>query len=56
VNALLTQANGATTLDEQRRTLIAKIGENISVRRFVRVTAPTPRAYIHAGESAVWWR
>jgi elongation factor Ts len=50
VNALLTQANGATTLDEQRRTLIAKIGENISVRRFVRVTAPTALgAYIHGG-------
>ena len=36
VSALLAQANGASTLDEQRRTLIAKIGENISVRRFAR--------------------
>ncbi len=40
LNALLSQQHGATTLEEQRRALIAKIGENISVRRFVRVTAP----------------
>ena len=39
VNALLAQKHGAATLDEERRALIAKIGENISVRRFVRVTA-----------------
>ncbi|MDP9083892.1 MAG: translation elongation factor Ts [Pseudomonadota bacterium] len=50
VNALLAQANGESTLDEQRRTLIATIGENISVRRFVRVTAPGALgAYIHGG-------
>jgi elongation factor Ts len=50
VHALLALANGATTLDEQRRTLIAKIGENISLRRFVRVTAPTALGtYIHGG-------
>jgi elongation factor Ts len=50
VSALLAQANGASTLDEQRRTLIAKIGENISVRRFVRVTAPGALGtYIHGG-------
>ena len=29
-----------TTLEERRRALIAKIGENIAVRRFVRVSAP----------------
>ena len=50
VNSLLAQASGASTLDEQRRTLIAKIGENISVRRFVRVTAPGALgAYVHGG-------
>jgi elongation factor Ts len=50
VSALLALTSGATTLDEQRRTLIAKIGENISVRRFVRVTAPTALGtYIHGG-------
>jgi elongation factor Ts len=50
MSALLAQANGAATLDEQRRILIAKIGENISVRRFVRVTSQGPLgAYIHGG-------
>ncbi len=50
VNALLSQPHGAATLDEHRRALIAKIGENISVRRFVRVTAPGALgAYIHGG-------
>jgi elongation factor Ts len=33
---------GGTSLEERRRVLIAKIGENISVRRFVRVTSPGP--------------
>ena len=50
VNALVAQASGASTLDEQRRALIAKIGENISVRRFARVTSPgVLGAYIHGG-------
>ena len=50
LNALLAQTDGASTLDEQRRALIAKIGENISVRRFVRVTAPGALgAYVHGG-------
>jgi elongation factor Ts len=50
VNALLALPNGPATLEEQRRALIAKIGENISVRRFVRVTAPGPLgSYIHGG-------
>ncbi len=40
VSALLQLSSGSSTLDEKRRSLIAKIGENISVRRFVRVTAP----------------
>jgi elongation factor Ts len=35
VSALLQLSSGSATLDEKRRSLIAKIGENISVRRFV---------------------
>src|ERR1700722_5671381 len=50
VNALLSQKHGAATLGDLRRALIAKIGENISVRRFVRVTAPGALGtYIHGG-------
>jgi elongation factor Ts len=52
VNALLALAHGAggSTVEETRRALIAKIGENISVRRFVRVTAPGALGtYIHGG-------
>jgi elongation factor Ts len=33
---------GGSSLEERRRALIAKIGENISVRRFVRLTSPGP--------------
>jgi elongation factor Ts len=33
---------GEASLDGRRRALIAKIGENISVRRFVRLTSPGP--------------
>src|SRR6202011_3396928 len=50
LNALLALSAGVSTLEEQRRALIAKIGENISVRRFVRVTAPGALGtYIHGG-------
>jgi elongation factor Ts len=38
----------AGSFEERRRALIAKIGENISVRRFVKVTAPGALGtYIH---------
>ncbi|MDP9013919.1 MAG: translation elongation factor Ts [Pseudomonadota bacterium] len=48
LEGLLGTARGAATLEEQRRALIAKIGENISVRRFVKVTAPGALGtYIH---------
>jgi elongation factor Ts len=41
---------GAGTLEEQRRALVAKLGENISVRRFVKITAPGALGiYIHGG-------
>jgi len=50
VNALVALSSGASTLDEPRRVLIAKIGENISVRRFSRVTSQGALgAYIHGG-------
>src|SRR5918997_5959286 len=48
LDALLAlQADGAT-LDETRRALIAKIGENISVRRFEIIEAPAiVGVYLH---------
>jgi elongation factor Ts len=48
LEALLSSTNEAGSLEEQRRALIAKLGENISVRRFVKVTAPGALGtYIH---------
>src|SRR6202789_705970 len=45
---LLKLPHAALSLDERRRALIAKIGENIAVRRFVRVNSPGPLGtYIH---------
>ena len=42
------QSGKDESVEERRRALIAKIGENISVRRFVRLTAPTHLgAYLH---------
>ncbi|MGO9992500.1 MAG: translation elongation factor Ts [Steroidobacteraceae bacterium] len=50
LEALLSSANEAGSFEDQRRALIAKIGENISVRRFVKVTAPGALGtYIHGG-------
>jgi elongation factor Ts len=48
LEALLELPHGALSLDERRRALIAKIGENIAVRRFVRVSSPGALGtYIH---------
>src|ERR1700722_5038853 len=48
LEALLELRHGALSLDERRRALIAKIGENIAVRRFVRVSSPSALGtYIH---------
>jgi elongation factor Ts len=45
---LLELPHGAVSLDERRRALIAKIGENIAVRRFVRISSPGALGtYIH---------
>ncbi len=48
LEALLALQAGGTGVEERRRALIAKIGENITVRRFARLTAPTALgAYLH---------
>jgi elongation factor Ts len=48
LEALLNLRQGDASLEERRRALIAKIGENITVRRFVHLTAPgTLGAYVH---------
>jgi elongation factor Ts len=48
VQGLLQLAQGSGTLEDRRRELIAKIGENIAVRRFVRITAPKALgSYVH---------
>jgi elongation factor Ts len=50
LEALLASSNGAGNFEDQRRALIAKIGEKISVRRFVKVSAPGALGtYIHGG-------
>ncbi|HLW23161.1 MAG TPA: translation elongation factor Ts [Steroidobacteraceae bacterium] len=50
LDGLLGLGHGGSTLEERRRALIAKIGENITVRRFARLTAPTALgAYLHPG-------
>ncbi len=48
VESLVGLKHGSSTLEERRRELIAKIGENIAVRRFVRITAPSALGtYMH---------
>jgi elongation factor Ts len=42
VPTLLALSLGGASLEERRRALIAKLGENIAVRRFVRMTSPGP--------------
>jgi elongation factor Ts len=50
LDALMAQKQGGGSLEERRRALIAKLGENISVRRFDRVNAPTALGtYLHSG-------
>jgi elongation factor Ts len=45
---LLKLPSEGSSVDERRRALIAKIGENMTVRRFVRVSSPGPLGvYIH---------
>jgi elongation factor Ts len=50
VSTLLTLPMGDGTVESTRTTLVGKIGENLSVRRFVRVAAKGKlAAYIHGG-------
>jgi len=50
LEALLAAPHGSGTIDEARRALIAKIGENISIRRFVALTGPAALGtYLHGG-------
>jgi len=50
LEALLASKGAAGSLDDQRRALIAKIGENISVRRFEKLSAAGALGtYIHGG-------
>ncbi|HMN83449.1 MAG TPA: translation elongation factor Ts [Burkholderiaceae bacterium] len=50
VDALSKLAIGGQPVDEVRRALIGKIGENLSIRRFVRIAAQGRLAsYIHGG-------
>jgi elongation factor Ts len=46
---------GSGTVEEARQQLVAKIGENIGVRRFIRVDAGEARlgAYVHGGRIGV---
>jgi len=54
VDALLGATVGGATIEEKRQALIAKIGENIQVRRFVRVSSQgTLGAYVHGGKIGV---
>jgi len=50
LDGLMGASHAGQSLEEKRRALIAKIGENIAVRRFVRVTAPAALGtYLHGG-------
>ncbi len=50
VEALSAMAMNGTTVDEVRKALIGKVGENLSIRRFKRVDAVgSLTAYIHGG-------
>ena len=45
---------GGTTVEETRRALVARIGENITVRRLARLSAPTRiGSYVHGGRIGV---
>ncbi|MDX1902487.1 MAG: translation elongation factor Ts [Gammaproteobacteria bacterium] len=53
--ASLPMSGQATTIDEERRALIAKVGENINIRRLVRTkhNAPTLGTYLHGNRIGV---
>ncbi|RMD79093.1 MAG: elongation factor Ts [Gammaproteobacteria bacterium] len=55
VEALLAAplAEGEETVDERRRALVAKVGENITVRRAAALEAPLVAGYSHGGRIGV---
>jgi elongation factor Ts len=54
IDALLAADQDGATVEEARQALIAKIGENIQVRRFVRAeTGGQLGAYVHGGKIGV---
>lgn len=55
LDALLALNLGGETVDERRRALVAKIGENIGVRRFrfIEAAGGTLGSYIHGGRIGV---
>lgn len=55
LDALLSTSLDGETIDERRRALIAKIGENIGVRRFEFISAEAGAmgAYVHGGRIGV---
>lgn len=54
IDALMGEDLGGSTVEEARQALIAKIGENIQVRRFVRSESEgTLGAYVHGGKIGV---
>jgi elongation factor Ts len=55
VEALMTTKIGSATVEEARQALISKIGENVQVRRFVRMASEggTLGAYVHGGRIGV---
>mgnify|MGYP001074011109 CR=1 FL=1 len=54
VEALMTTKIGGATVEEARQALISKIGENVQVRRFVRMASEGALgAYVHGGRIGV---
>ena len=54
VDTLKSAALGGSTVDAQRQALVAKVGENVQVRRIVSVDAKGPvGAYVHGGRIGV---
>lgn len=53
IEAVLEADMGGETVEQARKNLVAKIGENIQVRRMKAVEAETLGAYIHGGKIGV---
>ena len=47
------KTSSGETVDEIRKTLVAKIGENIQIRRIKSISAPTLGCYVHNGKIGV---